>query len=203
MKKLLSLILFSILSISFYSCDDKEDIKPLVEDKLLKVSNIITLKRTAPVGQFFSTLNFGVYDYETTKKYNWDYGLISNIIDFGYFYSSSSYHCLASPSSSIYYNYIKNKRETIFKYTIQSTDNLSYFNNINKNSQLDSSFINPPIILNGFIDYSGEVIRNLKSGQIILLETSNNKKSIIYIDSVNHTNNSDNTFIKFKIKTQE
>jgi hypothetical protein len=185
MKRILLLIIPFL-----FSCDEKEEIKPIIIDNSLKEYTATLF--LPPLGgntseTFFSTRNGKKYSFSTAAS-----GSNSDSVDFGYFYSSNFGAAFMSPSNyagSSEWDAIlatwKTRNQTTFRTVTNQTDNLTYFQSINRNGQVDTIFNNGgTAAVVGGTGVAGQRIGNLKEGQLFIINTANNRKSLIYIVSI-------------------
>jgi hypothetical protein len=191
MKKFSFLFLMALsIATVFTSCGEDDPVTPPVVAPTLVKDYTATLLLPPLAGNtsetFFSTRNGQKYSFSTAAS-----GSNSDSVDFGYFYSSNFGAAFMSPSNyagSSEWDAIlaswKTRNQTTFRTVTNQTDNLAYFQSINRNGQVDTIFNNGgTAAVVGGTGVAGQRIGNLANGQIFVINTASGKKALVYVQN--------------------
>lgn len=199
MKKFSFLFLMALsIATVFTSCGDDDTTPTPTPAPVLVKEYTATLLLPPLAGNesatFFSTRNGKTYSFNSAAI-----GSNSDSVDFGYFFSNDFSASFMSPS-----NYAgsptgwdavlaswKTRNQTTFKSVANQTDNLAYFSSITRNGQVDTIFNNGSnVAAIGGTGIAGQRIGNLSPGQVFVINASNNKKALIYVQNFTPGNGS-------------
>ena len=78
----------------------------------------------------------------------------------------------------------KTRNQTTFRTVTNQTDNLTYFQSINRNGQVDTIFDKGgAAAVIGGTGVAGQRIGNLANGQIFVINTASGKKALVYVQN--------------------